>query len=371
MQFVIWLRMFIMIKFFNLFKKKKKEVYVHIGMPKTGTTTLQNYLSAEYVNLEKYSILYPNSGRENCVGHHILTALELDEYTLEYSKKQYQKLIDEIEKSKCKKVIISSETYSGLKRDYLLIDDLSNYLGEKYDIKIIIYIREHIDFIKSYYMQRLKGGRKIFENSFLGDIEDFYKKNKDYFNYFKRIQYLETKFGKNNLMIRVYDKKLLDDGDIIKDFLNILKIDFKKSTEIKNDNSSIDYIFANLIQLYDSAFINVLHERGSDLFIKRRQNIINPLIKASLLIKNKDISSILEILKNVIEYIEPQINKSLFEQIEQEIYRIKNCLEKFNYIDIEDEIKQEILQTYKDSNFEFANRYLKKEEKNIFLKRYI
>lgn len=50
----------------------KKTIYLHIGMSKTGTTSLQRTLAENTNILNKANILYPNSMRPNTLSHHQL-----------------------------------------------------------------------------------------------------------------------------------------------------------------------------------------------------------------------------------------------------------------------------------------------------------
>lgn len=89
------------------------KVLFHIGPHKTGSTSIQHFMDANYKSLKKQDILYPKSGRIDNKGtvtslHHplIKSFFEKDQIDTET---QIQNLKDEIESSGAKVVIISSE----------------------------------------------------------------------------------------------------------------------------------------------------------------------------------------------------------------------------------------------------------------------
>ena len=80
------------------FKIKKKNVYIHIGHSKTGTTSLQKFLSKESKS-ENSNFLYPKTTLIND-GHHLL---------FKSNQETLHTLFKEIKDSCKKNIIISSE----------------------------------------------------------------------------------------------------------------------------------------------------------------------------------------------------------------------------------------------------------------------
>lgn len=97
---------------------------------------------------------------------------------------------------------------------------LKEWLGDC-DIKVVVYLREQVENLASSYQQEVK------QLSQYCDFESYVKKYRHpnilSYNYF--LLKWETAFGKENMVVRVYDKNTLLGKNIVTDFLSILGID--------------------------------------------------------------------------------------------------------------------------------------------------
>ena len=128
---------------------KNKQVYIHIGYPKTGTSALQDTLAYNQEKLELAGFYYPNAVELWMLGsrgnkhsaeqgihkiptaHHRLvnkpnsfTRLSKSEMDLEFKP-----ILTAFDKSSCHTLLISSESFTGVSLEYLrsLRDILSAY----------------------------------------------------------------------------------------------------------------------------------------------------------------------------------------------------------------------------------------------------
>lgn len=198
---------------------------LHIGMPKTGTTALQGFLFFNRSKLEKYGWCYPimNEGEigywerweaERCGnGHGIYDALLVND-----AQNEWDKGIEIILKHlKDKNVILSTE------------DIYENWTGkfiasmkEKFEnIKVVIYLRRQDRAIESRYNQWVKGS--IIYKPFKEYIESEPLPD-NYLDYKEKLDTISQIIGRENLIVRVYEKQQLTENDTIKDFLSILGI---------------------------------------------------------------------------------------------------------------------------------------------------
>lgn len=135
-------------------------VYLHIGMQKTGTTALQKFLSSRREELlQKYSVLYPQSGMAlDChvlIPHCILPMPErLKKLGVETNiEKIKEDLFDEVDIHNPEVVVISSEDFSLLNKDQIF------KFKKLFDLSIthiICYLRRQDLFVESVYKQRMK-----------------------------------------------------------------------------------------------------------------------------------------------------------------------------------------------------------------------
>lgn len=131
---------------------------LHIGCPKAGSTSIQLGLNASRHRLAKRGILYPQSCLENSCHHPLAYAIQGHTWNtgnpLPVFEEMIRNLADEISKSKCETVVISSEFFSQF--------DLSNHVNpvnlhfEKFfrifkKIKIFCIIRHQVPYMESQY----------------------------------------------------------------------------------------------------------------------------------------------------------------------------------------------------------------------------
>ncbi|EAK0633421.1 hypothetical protein AT760_06920, partial [Campylobacter jejuni] len=90
--------------------------YLHIGMPKTGTTSIQTFLTKNKFLLLKQNYLYPESilewGHQHITLVWIIKSLKLNKKLL-FLKKEYKQILinfrKELQENKNKNVILSTE----------------------------------------------------------------------------------------------------------------------------------------------------------------------------------------------------------------------------------------------------------------------
>ncbi|PWE21731.1 hypothetical protein DF188_05825 [Aliarcobacter skirrowii] len=201
-------------KYLNIFNNKKT-IYLHIGIGKTGTSSIQDMLVRNYDLFLKQDVLVPKSGIKYGMAHHGLANLAEEDFSLE-TKENYEDLIKEIDESNAKTVIISSELFSYVKPRY--IEQIHQYLN-KYDVKIVFYVREQVKLFESTYLQWLKVGNKN-----LKDPISFFHGHKQAWDFNQVIKAWEDIFNVTNIQARLFDKNI-NNGDICKDFLKFLHLD--------------------------------------------------------------------------------------------------------------------------------------------------
>lgn len=137
-------------------------IYLHIGIPKTGTTSLQKFLFFNREKLLKKGCLYPITGTNitsnnepKGYSHNSLVRV-LSQNTSQNGDwvsqcKIWQEFKTEINALKAEKVIISAEFFTGpgiYNQDLIA---MTKKLLDDYDVKIVIYLRRQDEFLRSYY----------------------------------------------------------------------------------------------------------------------------------------------------------------------------------------------------------------------------
>lgn len=128
-------------------------------------------------------------------------------------------LFKEIEQSDAKRIVVSSEEFSLCKEREV------NHLAEivhDYDVRILLYLRNPLKFLVSYYKQLVK--RNIFRGSFHSFIRSPLSKYGDYLPLVSRWM---SSFGKDRVVVRLYDEAKLGSG-VVPDFFMQLQIEMQQ-----------------------------------------------------------------------------------------------------------------------------------------------
>lgn len=229
---------------------KKKKIYLHIGVPKTGTTSIQSYLAKNYDDLHKDGCLVPKSSRSKKKNHTLLanycinskkitkmnirngmhTKRDLKQFNMDF----YHILREEIEAFEGEVVILSSEQCYGSLSLVEEIKRLKNLFEGLYDeLKIIVYIREQSEMLCSLYSTRMKGG-----NTYTIPSKDEFS-NMELLDFNNRLRLWEQVFGLENVILRVFDADHLYKNDIVSDFCKMTNVP-KYSSVMNNLNTSLN-----------------------------------------------------------------------------------------------------------------------------------
>jgi hypothetical protein len=220
-----------------------QRLILHIGHPKTGTTTLQKTLQASRPALLDAGILYPDAGHNHNVLLPYLTSeasimQQLESSPSEVVKKSSDKwdgVLEEVSTFNPNTIILSSESFF---RD-LGVDALSNLSSRlkslASEVVIAAYLREPASLALSRVQQNIK-----LKPNFTLPPKDYYR---------ARLAPYKTS-GLGSMNVRVFDRKALKEGDIVEDFLgqHLPDLDPKKLSRHKDANTSSSAEAMALIQ---------------------------------------------------------------------------------------------------------------------------
>ncbi|RPI36861.1 MAG: hypothetical protein EHM53_11755, partial [Methanoregulaceae archaeon] len=182
-------------------------VWIHIGGIKTGTTTLQRFLSGNRKILRQQGFLYP--GTRHLHGG---IAAELGSRPGDNTgiQPQLPGLLEEMKRSSCPACIISAGDLAGDGGAAALRE----IIPKTFTVKIIYYVRRQDYMIESWYNHVIRTPfyqctRKL-DNTLI--MENYHL-----FDHDTVIRPWAAMFGRENIVIRVYEKGQMK-GDIIQDF---------------------------------------------------------------------------------------------------------------------------------------------------------
>ena len=146
-----------------------KTCYLHIGMHKTGTSSIQRSLRQSREVLQEYSINYCGfieshgflrsvlTKEPELLNFNIIHGFALPELCAARDAVLRDSLIRELEETKCNSSMLSAENFSLLSLSEVL--ELKKLLDPFFaEFKIVIYVREPFSFLSSYAQQILKEG---------------------------------------------------------------------------------------------------------------------------------------------------------------------------------------------------------------------
>ncbi len=193
---------------------RSKTLYIHCGDFKTGTTAIQNCLSASRDLLQGYGIDYTSIGRDGEVAHAKLYE-ELHDFAkgLTPSTSFAQQISDQLVHSENAATIVSFEALQLVLEKGL--PQWMSHLDASIRVKLIYYARPHGDVLIANYSQRAKLCRTV--GSF-GEFVELAVARK-MFHYARRYDAFASLIGAENLIFRPYARSAFQNGDIVVDLL--------------------------------------------------------------------------------------------------------------------------------------------------------
>lgn len=240
-------------------------VYVHVGLPKTGTTALQQFLWKNGETLEKYGITYPHTEyRYEGVGFyrngHFLVAPYVDENGKAHHDqpcREFGEALDHLKSlgEKFDTILLSDEIIWRTRwkwKDYWQrIRQEMNSRG--LELKVIVYLRRQDLWTESFWAQMVKGGGST--HSF-DDFFERFVKNTCYVDYYDYMKHLAPVIGDDNLIIRVYERGQFrgKEGTLHSDFLDIFGLSIEDGFNLKGEvqNTRLDGAYLEIRRLLNT-----------------------------------------------------------------------------------------------------------------------
>jgi len=249
------------------------KIVLHIGTEKTGTTSIQGFLSSHRDDLRKHNILYskilgdPNNIRlsialqniDKIDDSRIYAKLITKEQILAYREELKENLQKEITSENPEVLIISSEHLSSRMNQEEELERLKVFLNEfSDDITVLIYLRRQDEFFESLYSTAIKKGH-ITEFSF----PEKGKGRKD-FHYNAMLKLWENTFGYENMRLNVFEKEKLYQQDVVSDFIYKLNLPIKfEKIAKKRENLSFGRKKLSFLKEFNAYVPEIIEKRSN------------------------------------------------------------------------------------------------------------
>lgn len=225
----------------------KNTLVLHLGTPKTGTTALQFFLYENSEELKKLGWSYPNLCKSIAeMDKEIYTENVVYEANCRFlypikekfsnpnsiRGKAWELIKKELEKYN---VILSEEAFFYSKKE---MEDVLKDIKSLYDnVKVVIYLRRQDRYAESLWNHEVKW------NSFFSEEFSTWISKIESVNYLSRLQAISEIVGKENVIVRVYEKEQFagTNRSIASDFMYALGIepDWTKLKKVKTVNKRL------------------------------------------------------------------------------------------------------------------------------------
>lgn len=233
-----------------------KTLYLHIGTPKTATTSLQHFCTENAEILKEKGYCYPIFPHKfkyiNIMRNGFFLSYKCYEKdksrNMMEEEKVFRQGMDFILENfkKYDNVVMSDESIWNVvfKRGK---PDLWKKLKKEADehnfvIKMVVYLRRQDSLANSWWNQKIKIGKRVYSTT---SWEDFVKDpTKLELEYYEPLKKIEEVLGKENMIVRRFGKKYFKNGSIFEDFMDAIGVKYSSKFVISNGDRNIG-LFGN------------------------------------------------------------------------------------------------------------------------------
>lgn len=197
------------------------KIFVHIGMHKTGSTSIQHFFCSQRDQLNDLLVEYPRT-KNNLIHHDDLLNLRFE------STKKLKSILQRISGSEIKKVILSAEAVSVLNEQETL--QLHNCLLQFGDVTYILILRDWSGYLPSRYQQNCKRRDTQTFSEFINSLVNHDTPHHDLY-----YEIIIEKYLNLNAQLKIisYDNAIQEDR-LIQEFCDALELDIIVSLESQN-----------------------------------------------------------------------------------------------------------------------------------------
>ncbi len=249
-----------------------KTVYLHIGMPKTGTSSIQVFCRINRRILHKYGYDFPiilpkyPGIRIERNAHFLDGSASRSTLTdFEQSSSENQRLTPSAEQQSRMEKKGFAAVHKGLSEyDSVILSDESLWyllnprwksplellckdaLEHHYCIKIVVYLRRQDQFLFSQWNQRVKLSSSPL--TFSEHVEDVLTHNPYILDYARSLDWIAGQVGRENVIVRRFEKSSWVGGTIYTDFLDAVGLDPRSRVKMPKEkvNTGLLLNFAEL-----------------------------------------------------------------------------------------------------------------------------
>lgn len=243
-----------------------RTVWVHVGLPKAGSTSLQTFLMANRARLAVHGVDYPATGPyHHKVAQHVWArAMKGPRFGYWWMSADepahgldavHQALVADIDASPHRTIVLSAEELW----HPVVPGQLARLFADSpWRLKILVYLRRQDDLLVSAYNQCVKTlDPRLPDRETIGTLDDFIATeladSGSLFRFAPLLDAFADAVGRENVHVRVFEKTRLAGGDLIDDALATLGVPadpaFERPARL---NASVPQSLVDLTQAFNA-----------------------------------------------------------------------------------------------------------------------
>ena len=314
------------------------QLFLHIGAYKTGSTSIQSFLRSNQDILLANGVDYPLFPGDPQSHTMLKGAIRRRDHMM--VEACAEALRSSVSSPQVKRVILSSEHF--WPTPYVQLVELASILNQFFSaVKVVFYVRNHVDMWISLLSQQAKALRYKTNSPLWGAQADFIGPHiREYGMYYSQVvKSYQQLFGKDSVVVRPYQRSIFKDGDVIKDFISVCSLsNIRFKPAAKDSNESLGWKSV------------VVSSVIADQLLPNERKPFIPFFREATLIVNEDFPSWIgrapcllshEVQDEIVEHYrnDTLILQELFPDESLDLYSDFSYRGKlqFNYFDISDE----------------------------------
>lgn len=261
---------------------RERQLVLHIGSGKTGTSSLQSFLALNRQRLADAGWLYPQSPENRRHRHARLGFFVQPDHQLlenqgwlaygqspeQFRQALHQDLRAEVDGASLPGIVLSDESLYGAPEDSLRrLRDFTADLASR--TRVLVYLRRQDDHLISRYQQVVKMGetRRLAERTAEVDFSSTY-------DYRSRLELWRRVMEPSTFVVRRFEAESFVGGSLYQDFLTAAGIDLQARDlpDIERQNESLDAEAVELLRLLN--IVRVEQEGATSGRINNRRFVI-------------------------------------------------------------------------------------------------
>ncbi|MDP5031852.1 glycosyltransferase family 2 protein [Paraglaciecola sp.] len=199
----------------------QKDIYIHVGPPKTGSSAIQYWLQQNNRFLAKNNIFYPihNTSTNGVSSGNLRVIYDVSaDGTLVLNMKKIWKLLNDFETGPYTILLLSSEFFSNK------LHELKECFNSP---KFIFYIRNPVEVRESNYNQAVKRH---------GQTDILKPSDSTHLPHLEKLAIYSREFGNKDIIVRFYGEAFFFKGNLIADFMSVFNLNVQVNNVIINQS---------------------------------------------------------------------------------------------------------------------------------------